>query len=323
MASQPVVDKKIPRLAIVIPCYNEQAVLPQTFNQLLHVLTDLIEKNKISADSFLYCVDDGSKDDTWAIISREHHNYSAIKGLKLSGNVGHQNALLAGLMRVKDKVDCAISIDADLQDDVSVIAAMIDDFSRGSDIVYGVRQRRNTDTFFKRVTATLFYKMMKKSGSSVIENHADFRLLSQRALIHLSQFEERNLFLRGLIPLMGFQASQVQYDRSERLLGETKYTLKKMIALAWNGVTSYTHIPLQFILIMGVVSFFFSLMLIVWVFFAKIFSQTVPGWSSIMIPQCFMGGVQLLSIGILGDYIAKIYLEVKRRPRYMEDMEIF
>ncbi|OGT44096.1 MAG: glycosyltransferase [Gammaproteobacteria bacterium RIFCSPHIGHO2_12_FULL_40_19] len=314
---------KLPCLAIVIPCYNEQPALPLALKKLADVLIHLIQKNKIKAESFLYCVDDGSQDETWRIISEAHQESPMIKGLKLSRNRGHQNALFAGLMTIKDKVDCVISIDADLQDDICVIEEMIDHFCSGSDVVYGVRKSRKSDMFLKRMTAIAFYKIIRYSNSDIIFNHADFRLLSQRALMRLNQFEERNLFLRGIIPLIGYKSTQVYYDRVERSLGKSKYTIRKMIALACDGLTSFTHFPLRFILVMGMVSFLFALIMMVWVVCAKLFSHTVPGWSSIMIPLCFMGGIQLLSVGVLGEYIAKIYLEVKRRPRYIEDSEIF
>jgi glycosyltransferase involved in cell wall biosynthesis len=312
----------LPRLAIVIPCYNEQEVLPIVFEKLLPYLSTLIKKNKIASDSFLYCVDDGSNDRTWELISQWHKQSHHLKGLKLTRNTGHQNAILAGLTRVRKICDCAITIDADLQDDIEAIEKMLDAFAQGNDIVYGVRQSRTKDSFFKRITASLFYKIMKKSGADVMSNHGDFRLLSSRALATLTKFKERNLFLRGIFPLMGYQVAYVYYDRNCRVAGESKYTLRKMFGLAWEGITSFSHIPLNLIFILGVTSFFMSLILIGMVLSAKIFSHTVPGWASIMIPICFMGGVQLLSIGIIGEYIAKVYLEVKARPRYIKDMEL-
>lgn len=311
-----------PRLAIVVPCYNEQSVLPHTLEELFHYLLELIDRQKIAADSFIYCVDDGSHDQTWKILSEWHQKHKQIKGLKLSRNAGHQNALLAGLMHVKNKVDCAISIDADLQDEVAAIEAMVDQFARGSDIVYGIRQSRQKDSFFKRFTAITFYKLMKTSGADLRFNHADFRLLSQRALVTLSKYKERNLFLRGIFPLMGYSVSEVHYDRKARQAGDSKYPFRKMLALAWDGITSFSHLPLSLILFFGVASFLLSLVLVFFALISKITSHVVPGWTSIMIPLCFMGGVQLLSIGIIGEYIAKIYFEVKRRPRYIKDMEL-
>ena len=313
----------LPRLAIVIPCYNESAVLTHTLNTLHNYLRHLIDTNKIAADSFLYCVDDGSDDDTWQIISHWHKQFSQqIKGLKLAKNVGHQNALLAGLLGVKNKMDCVISIDADLQDDVTAIDAMLDQFKLGYDIVCGIRKSRNKDTLFKRLSALAFYQIMKKSGSDILLNHADFRLLSHRVVLTLSKFKERNLFLRGIIPLMGYRVSQIFYDRVNRVAGESKYTLRKMLSLAWDGITSFSHIPLSLILIFGVMSFLLSILMMLWVVFAKFFATTVPGWASIMIPICLMGGVQLLSVGVIGEYVAKIYIEVKKRPRFIKDMEL-
>jgi glycosyltransferase involved in cell wall biosynthesis len=320
---KPLTINALPCLAIVIPCYNEQAVLPETLNKLLPILNELINKNKITPDSFLYCVDDRSTDETWEIIHRAHCVNPTIKGLRLSKNVGHQNALLAGLLNIKKLVACAITIDADLQDDIHCIETMIDHYTAGSDIVYGIRQSRHTDTWFKRLTAVWFYKIMKQAGSELVSNHADFRLLSQRSIEQLSRFKERNLFLRGIVTLIGFRASSVYYDRTNRLHGKTKYSLRKMIALAWNGVIAFSHMPLHFILLSGIASFTFSIGMSVWVVFAKLFAHTVPGWSSLMIPLCFMGGIQLLSIGILGEYLAKIYLEVKRRPRFIKDTELY
>ena len=312
-----------PCLAIIVPCLNEQAMLTHTLSVLTDCIMQLINKDKINTNSFIYCVDDGSIDQTWAVIAEWHHKNPCIKGLKLSRNFGHQNAVLAGMLNIKNTVDCAITIDADLQDDVSVIETMIDHFHAGSDIVSGVRRARTTDGFFKRMSALLFYRTMQVSGANIIPNHADFRLLSKRALNQLSQFKERNLFLRGILPLLGYRNSIVYYDRNHRLYGTTKYPLKKMLALAFDALTSFSHKPLDFILLFGVVSFILSILMIVWVIIAKLLSHAVPGWASIMIPLCFMGGVQLLSIGILGEYIAKIYLEVKRRPRYIKEQELF
>lgn len=312
-----------PCLAIVIPCYNEQSILRNTLDKLYVILSDCIKNGSVASNSFIYCVDDGSTDQTWSIIKAAYQNNSSIKGLKLSRNEGHQKALLAGLMQIKEKVDCVISIDADLQDDINTIATMISHYRNGSDIVYGIRESRLTDTFFKKNTAILFYKLMRKSGAELIFNHADFRLLSYRALQVLSQFQERNIFLRGIIPLIGYPNTKVYYSRKERLSGESKYTIKKMLGLAWDGITSFSNIPLRFILIIGAAVFIFSLIMMTWVLLSKFFLYTTPGWASIMIPLFFMGGIQLLSIGILGEYMAKVFLEVKHRPRYIKDSEIF
>jgi glycosyltransferase involved in cell wall biosynthesis len=311
-----------PCLAIVVPCYNEQAVLPDTLEKLLDHLQLLRQKNKISADSFIYCVDDGSDDDTWDTIMDWHQKSKRVKGLKLTRNVGQQNALLAGLMHVKNKVTCAVTLDADLQDDYTVIEAMLNSFAAGNDIVSGVRSSRGKDDLFKRVTASLFYKIMKKSGADLLSQHADFRLLSNRCIITLGRYKERNLFLRGIFPLMGYRKSVVHYERAERLNGKTKYTVRKMVALAWDGITSFSHLPLSLIFSLGFFSFIFSILFAMWVFVEKCYGHTSPGWASIMIPLCFMGGIQLLSIGILGEYIAKVYLEVKNRPRFIKDVEL-
>ena len=316
-------SSQLPRLAIIIPCYNEQEVLPDTLDKLLTLLNSLCEKRKIALDSFLYCVDDGSHDLTWSIIADWHSRFSQIKGLKLSRNTGHQNALYAGLMSVKNKLDCVVTIDADLQDDPTAIETMVEHFQNGSDLVYGIRRSRDKDSLFKKFTAVLFYKFIKKLGADIVVNHADFRLLSNRTLLGLSQFKERNLFLRGIFPLIGYRSSHVYYDRAPRQFGKSKYSLRKMIALAWEGTTSFSHAPLDFILVLGIASFILSLGVMAWAIIAQFLHLTVPGWTSVMIPLCFMGGIQLLSVGILGEYIAKVYMEVKRRPRFIKDRELF
>lgn len=315
-------ETRPPRLAIIVPCYNEQLILPDSLSKLLAFLSLLIEKKKIQENSFLYCVDDGSQDQTWEIILNKHRVDTRVKGLRLSRNAGHQNALLAGLLNTQNQIDCAVTIDADLQDDIHAIEEMLQHFQQGSEIVYGVRSSRKTDGFFKRLTALTFYKLMKHSGAEIVFNHADFRLLSRRTIEQLNHFKENNLFLRGIFTLIGFKTSKVYYDRSSRALGETKYTLRKMISLAWEGLTSFSQAPLEFILISGALSFFVSLGLAIWVLGAKIFAHPVSGWASIMVPVCFIGGVQLLSIGVIGEYLAKIYLEVKNRPRYIKDTEL-
>lgn len=312
----------LPRLAIVIPCYNEEAVLPHTLSQLSDYLQSLIINKKITPNSFLYFVDDGSRDNTWGIIATEHREHAHIKGLKLTRNMGHQNALLAGLMGVKNKVDCAVSMDADLQDDVNAIATMLERYHEGFDVVSGVRTARDKDSVFKRLTAHVFYKIMRRSGADIIHNHADFRLINRRVMQALEKFEERNLFLRGIFPLIGLRTAHVYYERQARLLGQPKYTLSKMCSLAWDGMTSFSDIPLKLIMSLGLVSFLMSILMIIWIVCAKVMGSALPGWASIMIPLCFMGGVQLLSIGVIGEYIAKVYIEVKRRPRYIEELEL-
>ena len=306
---------KLFTLAIVVPCYNEEEVLPTTKKELSNLLKNLQEKKLISKESFICFVDDGSKDRTWEMIeefAKEPH----IKGLKLSRNCGHQNALLAGLFYVEGLSDAAVSLDADLQDDISVVEQMCQKFVNGYEIVYGARKRRDTDTAFKRLSAEGFYKLMRFMGVDIIDNHADFRLMSKRALQWLKEFQEVNLFLRGIIPLLGLKSDIVYYDRKERLAGESKYPLKKMLSFAWDGITSFSVMPLRFITFLGLSVLFISFMLSIWVVIAKISGVAVSGWTSMMLIVLFLGGVQMLSIGIIGEYIGKIYKETKRRPRF-------
>jgi glycosyltransferase involved in cell wall biosynthesis len=305
------------KLAIVVPCYNEEPMLKLSSEALRGVLDDLIKKQKISEDSFVLFVNDGSKDKTWDLIEEEHALYpSMIKGVKLAGNVGHQFALTAGLLTAKDMSDVTISIDADLQDDVSVIEEMIDKFHEGKDIVYGVRKKRKTDTFFKRTTAQAFYKFMKLMGAKTVYNHADFRLMSKRAVEQYSKYEESNLFIRGIVPLIGYETDSVYYDRKERVAGESKYPLKKMIALAFNGISSLSVKPITMITGLGMIIILLSICAAIYALVSYINGNTVPGWTSLILSIWFIGGVQLLCIGLIGQYIGKIYLEVKHRPRY-------
>jgi glycosyltransferase involved in cell wall biosynthesis len=305
------------KLAIVVPCYNEEPMLKLSSEALRGVLDDLINKQKISEDSFVLFVNDGSKDKTWDLIEEEHALYpSMIKGVKLAGNVGHQFALTAGLLTAKDMSDVTISIDADLQDDVSVIEEMIDKFHEGKDIVYGVRKKRKTDTFFKRTTAQAFYKFMKLMGAKTVYNHADFRLMSKRAVEQYSKYEESNLFIRGIVPLIGYETDSVYYDRKERVAGESKYPLKKMIALAFNGISSLSVKPITMITGLGMIIILLSICAAIYALVSYTNGNTVPGWTSLILSIWFIGGVQLLCIGLIGQYIGKIYLEVKHRPRY-------
>lgn len=305
------------RLAIVVPCYNEEPMLKLSSEALRGVLDDLIKKKKISEDSFVLFVNDGSKDKTWDLIEEEHALYSSmIKGVKLAGNVGHQFALTAGLLTAKDMSDVTISIDADLQDDVSVIEEMIDKFHEGKDIVYGVRKKRKTDTFFKRTTAQAFYKFMKLMGAKTVYNHADFRLMSKRAVEQYAKYEESNLFIRGIVPLIGYETDSVYYDRKERVAGESKYPLKKMIALAFNGISSLSVKPITMITGLGMIIILLSICAAIYALVSYINGNTAPGWTSLILSIWFIGGVQLLCIGLIGQYIGKIYLEVKHRPRY-------
>ena len=305
------------KLGIVVPCYNEDEVLEIASKALREVLTDLISKQKIAEDSFILFVNDGSKDRTWELIEEEHKKYPvSVLGLKLAGNVGHQFALTAGLITAKDMCDVTVSIDADLQDDVNVIEEMIDKFHAGNDIVYGVRKERKTDTFFKRVTAQGFYKLMSLMGVKTIYNHADFRLMSRRAVEQFSKYKETNLFLRGMMPLIGYQTDCVYYDRLERVAGESKYPLKKMLALAFNGISSFSVKPITMVTVLGVFILIASLCAAVYALISYFMGHVVPGWTSLILSIWFLGGVQLLSIGLVGQYIGKIYMEVKQRPRY-------
>jgi glycosyltransferase involved in cell wall biosynthesis len=289
---------------------------------LNEIILDLVERNIISEKSFAVFVDDGSKDKTWNCIEELATKLIYVKGLKLAGNVGHQKALLAGLLTFKEEAGALISIDADLQDDVRVIEEMILKFISGTDVIYGVRKERVTDTFFKRNTALLFYKLMKLMKVNVVHNHADYRLCSNRVLKALAEFGEVNLFLRGIIPSIGFKSEVVYYDRLERFAGESKYPFRKMAAFAWNGVTSFSNYPLKLVTIIGFAVFFACLIMTGYAVFAIHTGDVVPGWLSTVLPMYFLGGVQLFCFGIIGEYIGKIYSEVKQRPRYFIDKRI-
>lgn len=304
------------KLAIVVPCYNEEAVLSETTSRLTKTLSDLIESQKIAADSFVMFVNDGSHDLTWTIIQQLHAENPFVCGVNLAGNVGHQNALVAGLYSVSDYCDAAISIDADLQDDVNAIVAMVDKYLEGNDIVYGVRNKRNTDTWFKRTTALAFYSLMRSMGIKSVYNHADYRLMSQRAIKQLLEYKERNLFLRGIVPTIGYKTASVYYDRAERFAGESKYPLKKMIGFACDGITSFSTKPVVYVLYLGMLFVFISLCIFVWTFYSWIKGVVVPGWTSLMLSLWFCSGCVLIALGVLGLYIGKIYIEVKNRPRY-------
>ncbi len=309
-----------PQLTIVVPCYNEEEVLPETTRRLLVLLDKLVSAQKVAASSHVLYVDDGSKDRTWGLIRELHAQHPAIKGLKLSANRGHQIALISGLFSAQG--DVVASIDADLQDDVSAIESMIDAYAQGHEVVYGVRKLRNVDTFFKRFSAEGYYRLLNTLGVKVVFNHADYRLMSRRAVEAIKEYGEVNLFLRGIVPLIGFRSTSVYYDRSERFAGESKYPLRKMLRLALDGITSFTAFPLRMISVIGLLVSFTSLGMILWVLWVKFFSDdALPGWASSVIPIYFLGGLQLLSIGVLGEYVAKIYFETKRRPRYfIEEM---
>lgn len=308
----------IPKISIVMPCYNEEEVLPKTIVEMDFLFKNLIEKKIISGDSLLYFVDDGSKDETWNIINSLSEQYSYVSGIKLSKNRGHQNAVLAGLFNAEG--DAVISIDADLQDDINAIESMIKHFVAGSDVVFGVRSKRDTDTFFKRWTAQSYYRLLKAMGIDLVNDHADFRLLSRRALEELKKFKEVNLFLRGIVPMLGFTSSIVEYERNVRAAGESKYPLSKMLSFAIQGITSLSNIPLRLITGLGIIVSFLSFVMIFWVLGVRfIIDSAVPGWASIVIPMFFLGGIQLLCLGILGEYLSKIYMETKSRPRYSID----
>lgn len=303
---------------VVLPCYNEEEVLHETCRQLLGVFDEMKADKLISDDSRIVFVDDGSKDRTWEIISELQKKHIEVLGIKMAHNVGHQNVLYGGLMTIRDECDCAISIDADLQDDIHVIPDMIRKFrDEGCEIVYGVRSKRDTDTFFKRTTALGFYKFMQIMGVNVIYNHADYRLMGRNALNGLSEFSERNMFLRGMVPLIGYKTDCVYYDRNERFAGESKYPLKKMLAFAFDGITSFSINPIRWISTVGALSCIFAFIMLIYTIVEKIMGQTSNGWASLMCSMWFIGGLQLLGIGLIGEYIGKMYKEVKRRPRYI------
>ena len=304
---------------LVLPCYNEEAVLHETSARLKIKMNQLISENKISKDSRITFVDDGSKDNTWSIIEELKESDELFAGIKLSRNRGHQNALLAGLMTVKDYCDAAISLDADLQDDVNVIDKFIDRFIDGCDVVYGVRSDRKTDTVFKRTTAQGFYKVMKLLGVDIVYNHADYRLMSKRALEALGEFEEVNLFLRGIVPLIGYRSDVVLYERSERFAGESKYPLKKMLSFAFEGITSFSVKPIKLILNLGMIMFTTSLLFLIYFIALWCLGKTVEGWATIVVSIWMLGGVQLLCLGVIGEYIGKIYIETKKRPKFIID----
>lgn len=308
---------KNPVLYIVIPCYNEQEVLPVTSGMFLKKLQDLIAANKIDESSKVVFVNDGSKDNTWEIIQQLAKEEEHFEGICLSRNRGHQNALLGGLMTVKDRCDVTISIDCDGQDDINAMDAMVDAYLDGCEIVYGVRSKRDTDTFFKRFTAEGFYKLMNWMGAQVVFNHADYRLMSSRALNEFSNFKEVNIFLRGMVPLVGFKTTSVYYERAERIAGESHYPLKKMLALAFDGITSLSVKPIRLITSFGALVSVFSFIAVIWAIVQAFLGKTVAGWASTTSIVCFMGGIQLLCLGIIGEYVGKIYMETKHRPRFI------
>ena len=305
-----------PRLVIVVPCYNEEAVLTETNKRLTGLLGELTAKSKIASNSFVAYVDDGSKDATWPLICQLQQEGSQVRGVKLAHNAGHQNALMAGMESFKTEADAIVTIDADLQDDVNAIAEMVDSYLEGADIVYGVRKERHTDTVFKRTTALAFYKLMAAMGTDTVYNHADYRLMSRRAVEALCEYPERNLFLRGLVPLLGFTTKSVYYDRAERFAGESKYPFGKMLAFALDGITSFSVKPITVIFVIGLCCFVIGLVVLAWGIYSYIRGSVVPGWTSLLVSLWLIGGVVIMSLGCIGEYVGKIYVEVKHRPRY-------
>lgn len=313
----------MPRLAIVVPCFNEQEVLEKTVIRLEGVLSDLIFRNSISEKSFICFIDDGSTDKTWDLVVGASQHSNLIRGLKLSRNFGHQNALLAGLLRVADCCDCAISVDADLQQNESAIIEFIGEYSKGIDIVFGVRTDRSTDSLIKSITANFFYGLMSLLGVCIIKNHADYRLMSQRALKALEKYEEDNLFLRGMVHHLGYKTSVIFFNVRNRKLGESKYTFIKMLKFALNAITSFSIVPLRLISVIGIIMTIFSFAMLVYILIQKfIYNDTVPGWASIALPIYILGGIQLFSLGIIGEYVGRIYIESKRRPRFIIEEDL-
>ena len=304
-------------LYLVIPCYNEEEVLPETSKRLLEKMNTMITNNLINNRSKIVFVDDGSKDTTWEIIERLHNENDIFSGIKLSRNKGHQNALMAGLMTVKDIADMVISLDADLQDDINAIDKFVEKYYEGNDIVYGIRSSRKKDTFFKKTSALAFYKLMQLMGVDVLYNHADYRLMSRRALEELANFKEVNLFLRGIIPLIGFKWTTVEYERSARFAGESKYPLRKMISFAADGITSFSVKPIKMVLALGIAMLFVSFIMLVYTIVVKIMGYATAGWAFIICSIWLVAGVQMLSLGIIGEYVGKIYSEVKARPKFI------
>lgn len=304
------------KLCVVIPCYNEEEILLTTANEFKEYMTKLMQNQLIAKESKVLFVNDGSKDKTWDIIQEIVNENTLFSGLNLAANVGHQNAVLAGMFEAKEEFDLIITIDADLQDDINAIEKMVMEYKNGNDIVYGVRSSRKKDTFFKRETAQLFYRIMGWLGVDIVYNHADFRLMSKRSVESLSKYNERNMFLRGIVPLIGYQTTEVRYKRKERLAGESKYPLKKMISFAFDGITSLSIKPITFILILGVFIMLLAFVAFLYVILSYNSGNASDGWSSVMISIWFLGGLQVFSIGVIGLYLGKVYLEVKQRPRY-------
>lgn len=308
---------KAVKLFVVIPCYNEEEVLHETTKRLKEKLNKLIKDEVISKDSMVMYVNDGSKDKTWEIIKEISESEEHFTGITLSRNRGHQNALVAGLLTAREYADVVISMDADLQDDINAIDGMLEKYNEGCDIVYGVRSSRKKDSFFKKFTAEGFYKFMSLMGVDIVFNHADYRLTSKRVLDNFANFKEVNLFLRGMFPLIGYKSDKVYYERAERFAGESKYPLKKMLNFAWDGITSFSVKPLRFICILGFIILFVSVLIMIYSLVQKIIGNTVDGWTFLNISIWFIGGLQMLSLGVVGEYVGKMYNETKARPRYI------
>lgn len=308
-------------LTIIVPCYNEEEVLPETIKELGAILEKMIQDKKVSSESNILFVDDGSKDRTWELISKYSNELGYVSGLKFSRNYGHQNALLAGMTTAVAYADLLITIDADLQDDINAIPMMVEKYHEGADVVYGVRNSRKTDTVFKRQTALAFYALMKKLGVDLVPDSADYRLLSKRATESLLQFDERNLFLRGMVPLVGFKSAKVYYARKERFAGESKYPLKKMIKFALDGITSFSVVPIKLIMGLGFVISIVGIAMFIYTIIQKILGNVISGWTSLMTSIWVLGGVQLICISVIGEYVGKIFTEVKHRPRYTIEID--
>ena len=306
-----------PKLFIVIPCYNEQEALPITAKRLTELTDDMLSKGLIAPESRVVLVDDGSRDATWQVITDLHKNDPRFEGVKLAHNAGHMNALWAGMTLSAERCDCVISIDADLQDDINAMYGFLEEYRKGADVVCGVRSSRETDTAFKRHTAQAFYKIMRRLGVEMVYNHADYRLLSHRALEALLSFGEVNMFLRGMVPLLGFNTDKVYYSRGERVAGETKYPLKKMIAFAIEGITSFSNKPIRFVTYAGIVAALLGLVMAIYTLVSFCTGHTVAGWASMMMSIWLLGGIQLIALGLIGEYIGKIYMETKRRPKFI------
>ena len=310
-----------PRLAIVLPCYNEEACLQSSLERLLALLEEWASTQVVASDSFCCCVDDGSRDATWSIVERFASQTVRVRGIRLARNSGHQNALLAGMKKCRADCDCLVTIDADLQDDPGAIREMLEHFHQGSRIVFGVRRDRSTDSLFKRATAGLFYGLLRLLGAGIVPEHADFRLMDGRVLDCLDAYEERNLFLRGVVAAMGFRQSKVYYKRALREHGESKYPFLKMVAFAWEGITSFSIVPLRLIFLLGICFLMLSAALTIWILWVWAIGQTVPGWASLTLVVAIFGGCQFFAMGILGEYLGKIYAEAKGRPRYFIEDE--